>query len=156
MTVSDFERTRSPRSVRGRPRRHRGSRAPSRDGRAREVRRVGGEEGALRVPRLGARRSPRSATSGGFQHGSLLAYERERLLVGKEEAVREAGPDRVAHVALPEDAVERQVVNLVCVLGGLAHGEHAAHADDHTPGLLGERGALGIEEAERLLPAAAR
>ena len=81
---------------------------------------------------------------------SLALGERQRLLVGKEEAVREAGPDRVAHVALPEHAAQGRVVLLVGVLGGLAHGEHPAHADDHAPGLLRERGALGIEEAERL------
>ena len=40
--------------------------------------------------------------------------------------------------------------SLYCVLCGLAHGNHPAHADDHAPGLLRERGALGIEEAERL------
>ena len=81
-----------------------------------------------------------------------LAFgERQRFLVGKEEAVREAGPDRMAHVALPEHAPKRRVLDLVCVFGGLADGEHPAHADDHAPGLLGERGALGIEKAERLL-----
>ena len=75
----------------------------------------------------------------------LLALgERQRLLVGKEEAVREAGPDRVAHVAFPEHAAQARVVFLVGVLSGLAHGEHPAHADDHAPGLLRERGALGI------------
>ena len=77
--------------------------------------------------------------------------ERQRLLVGKEETVRAAGPDRVAHVALPEHAVERRALDLICVLGGLARGKRAAHADDHAPGPLRERGALGIEEAERLL-----
>ena len=56
----------------------------------------------------------------------------------------------MVHVALPEHAAQGRVVLLVGVLGGLAHGEHPAHADDHAPGLLRERGALGIEEAERL------
>ena len=57
----------------------------------------------------------------------------------------------MAYVALPEHAAERRVLDLVFVLGGFAHGKHAAHAHDHAPGLLRERGALGIEEAERLL-----
>ena len=81
---------------------------------------------------------------------SLALCERQCLLVGKEEAVRKAGPDRVAQVALPEHAAQGRVVLLVGVLGGLAHGAHPAHADDYAPRLLRERGALGIEEAERL------
>ena len=81
-----------------------------------------------------------------------LAFgKRQRLLVRKEEAVSEAGPDRVAHVAFPEHTPERRFLALVGVLAGVAHGEHAAHADDHAPGPFRERGALGIEEAERLL-----
>ena len=82
-----------------------------------------------------------------------LAFgQRQCLLVGKEEAVREAGSDRVAHVALPRARTGAGgVLNFVCVLGGVAHGEHAAHADDHASGLLGKGGALGIEEAERFL-----
>ena len=80
----------------------------------------------------------------------LALGEGQRLLVGKEETVRGAGPYRVAHVVLPEHAAQGRALDLVCVLGGLPHGKHAAHADDHAPGLLGERGALGIEEAERL------
>ena len=56
----------------------------------------------------------------------------------------------MAHVAFPEHAAQARVVLLVGVLSGLAHGEHPAHADDHAPGLLRERGALGIEKAERL------
>ena len=81
----------------------------------------------------------------------LALGEGQGLLVGKEETVRGAGPYRVAHVVLPEHAAQGRALDLVCVLGGFPHGKHAAHADDHAPGLLGERGALGIEEAERLL-----
>ena len=77
--------------------------------------------------------------------------ERQRLLVWKEEAVRETGSDGVAYVALPEHAAERWVLELTCVLSDLAYREHAANADDHASRLLGERSAFGIEEAERLL-----
>ena len=43
----------------------------------------------------------------------LAFCESQRLLVGKEEAVREAGSNRVAHVALPEHASERPLLAFV-------------------------------------------
>src|SRR2546430_15822643 len=79
-----------------------------------------------------------------------LRRQSERLLVWKQEAVDEARPDRVPDVALPQHAAQRRIGNAVGVLCFLPDGEHAAHADDRAARLLGERCALGVEEAERL------
>ena len=82
-----------------------------------------------------------------------LCSKFKHLLVRKQESVHKPGSDRVADVALPQDAAKRRVLHAEGVLRFFAHREHTTHPNYHAPRLLRKRRALGVEETERLIAA---